>query len=122
MSEPSPFRLAVAEDVLLSRSFSRDDLLVNIMLHWVTGAIGSSFWPYYSRRTPAGRCPPSGQSRSQQRISRFRRTSCTRRVRSASARSNIQRWTKAGRGGHFAALEIPELLAEDVRAFARTLR
>ena len=35
---------------------------------------------------------------------------------------NIQRWTSAPRGGHFAALEQPQLLAEDIRAFFRTLR
>ena len=35
---------------------------------------------------------------------------------------NIQRWTKMERGGHFAALEEPRLLAEDIRAFFRPLR
>jgi pimeloyl-ACP methyl ester carboxylesterase len=35
---------------------------------------------------------------------------------------NIQRWTVAPRGGHFAALEEPELLANDIRAFFRPLR
>src|SRR5207244_6721723 len=33
----------------VERSFSKDDLLTNIMLYWVSGAIGSSFWPYYAR-------------------------------------------------------------------------
>lgn len=35
---------------------------------------------------------------------------------------NVCRWTEMSRGGHFAALEEPELLAEDVRVFFRTLR
>ena len=35
---------------------------------------------------------------------------------------NIQRWTEMPRGGHFAALEVPDLLAEDVAAFFRPLR
>ena len=35
---------------------------------------------------------------------------------------NIARWTEMPRGGHFAALEQPTLLIEDIRAFARTLR
>ena len=35
---------------------------------------------------------------------------------------NIQRWTEMPRGGHFAALEVPGLLAEDVAAFFRVLR
>jgi len=35
---------------------------------------------------------------------------------------NIKRWTKMPKGGHFAALEQPDLLVDDIRAFARTLR
>ena len=35
---------------------------------------------------------------------------------------NVQRWTEMPRGGHFAAMEEPELLAEDIRAFFRPLR
>ena len=35
---------------------------------------------------------------------------------------NVVRWTDMPRGGHFAALEEPELLLGDVRAFFRTLR
>jgi pimeloyl-ACP methyl ester carboxylesterase len=35
---------------------------------------------------------------------------------------NVQRWTEMPRGGHFAAAEQPELLAEDIRAFFRPLR
>ena len=33
----------------LDGNIGRDDMLTNIMLYWVTGAIGSSFWPYYAR-------------------------------------------------------------------------
>jgi microsomal epoxide hydrolase len=35
---------------------------------------------------------------------------------------NVQRWTEMPRGGHFAALEAPDLLIDDIRAFARSLR
>jgi len=35
---------------------------------------------------------------------------------------NIQRWTVSPSGGHFAAIEEPELLTKDVRAFFRSLR
>ena len=34
----------------VERRFSKDELLTNVMLYWVTGAINSSFWPYYARR------------------------------------------------------------------------
>ncbi|MBK3570820.1 alpha/beta fold hydrolase, partial [Streptomyces sp. MBT62] len=40
----------------------------------------------------------------------------------AERTENIVRWTKVDRGGHFAAMEEPDLLAEDVRAFFRQLR
>jgi pimeloyl-ACP methyl ester carboxylesterase len=39
-----------------------------------------------------------------------------------SAQHNLVRWTEMPRGGHFAAMEEPELLAEDVRTFFRPLR
>ena len=35
---------------------------------------------------------------------------------------NVTHWTEMPRGGHFAAMEQPELLVEDIRTFARTLR
>jgi len=35
---------------------------------------------------------------------------------------NVQRWTEMPRGGHFAALGAPDLLVDDIRAFARSLR
>jgi pimeloyl-ACP methyl ester carboxylesterase len=34
----------------------------------------------------------------------------------------VERWTEMPRGGHFAALEEPELLAEDMRAFFHDLK
>jgi pimeloyl-ACP methyl ester carboxylesterase len=40
----------------------------------------------------------------------------------AEAGFNITRWTRMPRGGHFAALEEPQLLAEELRAFFRPLR
>ena len=42
----------------LDAHFSRDVLLTNIMLYWITGAIGSSFWPYYARLHEPWIVPP----------------------------------------------------------------
>ena len=39
----------------------------------------------------------------------------------ASKTSNVVRWSEFGRGGHFAALEAPDLLTTDIREFFRTL-
>jgi microsomal epoxide hydrolase len=107
----------------IERSFSKDELLTNIMLYWVTGAIASSFWPYYTRQH-AGWPLPSAESRVEvpTAYQSFPKD-ILHTPRSLAERAfNIQRWTVAPRGGHFAALEEPKLLAEDVRAFARSLR
>jgi pimeloyl-ACP methyl ester carboxylesterase len=107
----------------LSRSFSLDDLLTNITLYWVTGAIGSSFWPYFSRQHDRWPLPsaerrveaPTGYLAFPKDILHPPRALAERAF-------NIRRWNTAPRGGHFAALEQPELLAEDIRAFFRDLR
>ena len=101
----------------------RDELLTNITLYWVTGAIGSSFWPYYAREHEGwllpGECPvtvPTGDCAFPADILHPPRAVAER------AFSNIQRWTVQPRGGHFAALEEPEALATDIREFFRPLR
>jgi pimeloyl-ACP methyl ester carboxylesterase len=101
----------------------RDTMLTDIMLYWVTGAIGSSFWPYYARMH--GPWPiPDGASISVPTAYIDFPKEILHPPRSVAERmySNIQRWTIQDRGGHFAALEQPDVLAKDVRAFFRTLR
>jgi pimeloyl-ACP methyl ester carboxylesterase len=98
-----------------------DSLLTNITLYWVTGAINSSFWPYYDVRhgrwpIPRTRCSTPTAYASFPREIRHPPRSFAEQV------FNIQRWTEMSRGGHFAALEAPELLAGDVTAFFRMLR
>ncbi|NIO43834.1 MAG: alpha/beta fold hydrolase [Burkholderiales bacterium] len=107
----------------LDSYFGRDTMLTDIMLYWVTGAIGSSFWPYYARMhgpwpIPEGETVevPTGYIEFPKEILRPPRVVAQRMY------SNIQHWTTKDRGGHFAALEQPVALAEDVRAFFRALR
>ena len=102
---------------------SRDDLLSNIMLYWATGAIGSSFWPYYARHHSPGLIPdgeritvPTGYAAFPKEILHPPRSLAER------VYGNIQRWTKMEKGGHFGALEQPELLAREIREFFRPLR
>jgi microsomal epoxide hydrolase len=106
----------------LSRSYSRDDLLLNIMLYWVSGAIGSSFWPYYWRQHAGWPLPAERRIEVPTAHQAFPKDILHPPRELAEQAFNIQRWTEAPRGGHFAALEAPELLAEDIRTFARTLR
>jgi pimeloyl-ACP methyl ester carboxylesterase len=106
----------------LERSFTKDELLTNIMLYWVTGAIGSSFWPYYTR-THGGWPLPAADRRVEvpTAYQAFPKDILHPPRALAERAFNIQRWTVAPHGGHFAALEEPELLARDIREFARTL-
>jgi len=106
----------------VERSISRDVMLTNIMLYWVTGAIGSSFWPYYAVRHGAPALArgervevPTAHTAFPAEIIRPPRSY-------AEQIYNITRWTPMPSGGHFAALEQPEALAEDVRAFFRDYR
>jgi pimeloyl-ACP methyl ester carboxylesterase len=104
-------------------AFRRDRLLANISLYWFTGAIGSSFWPYYAVRHRPWPIPdgetidvPAGYAQFPAEILRPPRSLAERTY------TDIRRWTVMPRGGHFAALEQPEALANEVREFFRPLR
>jgi pimeloyl-ACP methyl ester carboxylesterase len=104
-------------------AISRDRMLADISLYWFTGAIGSSFWPYYARLhgsviLPAGDTigVPTGYAQFPREILKPARALAERVF------SDIRRWSVMDKGGHFAALEQPELLAGEVRAFFRELR
>jgi microsomal epoxide hydrolase len=102
--------------------FERDHLLANISLYWFTGAIGSSFWPYYARMHGPWPVPdggvgvPMGYAEFPKEI--------LHPPRSVAARvyTDIRRWTTLPRGGHFAAMEQPEALAREIVEFFRPLR
>ena len=97
---------------------SRDAMLANIALYWFTGAIGSSFWPYYARLhrpwfLPLGETigVPTGYAAFPREILRPPRSLA------AKTYTDIRRWTVMANGGHFAALEQPEALAHEIHAF-----
>ena len=102
---------------------SRDDLLANISLYWFTGAIGSSFWPYYARMHGPWPIPegitvdvPTGYAAFPKEILRPPRSLA------ALTYTDIRRWTEMPRGGHFAALEQPEALAREILEFFNALQ
>ena len=104
------------------RRFSRDELLTNLTLYWMTATIFSSFRMYYeNRKAPLvfGRGdfvqPPCAVALFPKEISTPPRAWVERGY-------NVQHWTEMPRGGHFAAMEEPELLAEDIRDFFRRFR
>jgi microsomal epoxide hydrolase len=96
--------------------------LANIALYWFTGAIGSSFWPYYARMH--GPWPvaegqtvgvPVGYAQFPKEILRPPRSLA------AKTYTDIRRWSVMPKGGHFAALEQPEALAREVGEFFQIL-
>src|SRR5262249_13176079 len=107
----------------LESAVSRDEMLANIALYWFTGAIGSSFWPYYARmhgpwpiaggQTVDG---PMGYAEFPKEILRPPRSVAEK------AYTDIRRWSVMPKGGHFAALEQPEALAREVGEFFQSLR
>jgi pimeloyl-ACP methyl ester carboxylesterase len=101
---------------------SRDHLLANIALYWFTGAIGSSFWPYYARMHFGWPIPSGSTINVPMGYCAFpREIICPPRSIAEKTYTNIQRWTPMPRGGHFAAMEQPDALAAEIRAFFRGL-
>ena len=104
--------------------FTRDELLTNVMLYWVTQTAGSSARIYYETRHIAAStgAPAAGRIEVPTACADFPKEIIWAPRRWLEARYNITRWTVMPRGGHFAALEQPALLVDDLRAFFRQLR
>jgi microsomal epoxide hydrolase len=107
----------------IENAIPRDAMLADLSLYWFTGAIGSSFWPYYARLhgpwpVPEGQTVdvPTGYAAFPKEIVRPPRSVAQRMY------TDIRRWSEMPRGGHFAALEQPALLAQEVIAFFGDLR
>jgi microsomal epoxide hydrolase len=99
--------------------FSKDDLLTNVMIYWVTETAASSTRIYYENRVAP---PVQGRVTVPTACALFPREITTPPRKWVEARYNLVRWTPMPRGGHFAALEQPDLLVSDVRDFFRGLR
>lgn len=100
-------------------ALTRDELLDNVTLYWVTATGASSarlYWESMAAVGSGGRVElPTGVASFPKEISRPPRAWC-------EANYNITHWTTMPRGGHFAAFEQPELWVDDVRAFFATVR
>jgi epoxide hydrolase len=100
--------------------FSKDELLTNITLYWVTQTATSSARIYYENAHAA----PLANRRIEAptACADFPKEVIWSPRRWMEARYNITRWTEMPRGGHFAAFEQPTLFVNDVRAFFHDLR
>jgi microsomal epoxide hydrolase len=102
--------------------FSRDQLLTNITIYWVTGTINAST-RLYCETMRAGRFgPEDGRIEVPVGAAIFPKELYRPPRAWADRVMNITRWTRMPSGGHFAAMEEPGLLVDDVRAFFRDLR
>jgi microsomal epoxide hydrolase len=109
-------------DGSLYDAVSKDDLLTNITLYWLTQTIGSSIFNYYAEAQSPSLGPTDHVDRPVA-LALFPKDIGGVPPRSLAERTlNVQRWTEMPRGGHFAALEQPALFVRDVVEFCRTLR
>lgn len=99
-----------------------DQLLTNVMIYWVTNTAQSAARFYSGSREQPFHLPPGVKIEPPCGVALFPRELPMPPRSWAERAFNVQRWTHLPRGGHFAALEQPELLAEEVRAFFRPLR
>ena len=109
----------------IESAHTKDSLLTNIMVYLVTRTFNTASWIYYGRREEGGRLLSTDNRRVEvpTAAALFPAELLAWPPRSYVERLyNITHWSEMPRGGHFAALEEPELLIDDIRAFARTLR
>jgi len=103
----------------VERRFSRDQLLTNIMIYWITETINSSTRLYYEARHHPWRLKPDTRIETPTAVANFP-AELMRPPRSWAERAyNVVRWTVMPSGGHFAAMEEPALLANDIATFFR---
>ncbi|MER7978092.1 epoxide hydrolase [Streptomyces sp. NPDC095817] len=100
----------------------RDLLLTDVMLYWLTGTAGSSARIYYERAHADYWGRPPEPSVAPTALAVFPEENFVPLRHVAERTDRIVRWTEFDRGGHFAAMEEPDLLVADVRAFFRALR
>jgi epoxide hydrolase len=106
----------------LESCVSRDRLLTNVMIYWVTQTAASSarlYWESRHTRGPERALPfvevPTGVARYPKEVLRWPRSWVERQY-------NVVHWAEMDRGGHFPAMEQPEMFVDDLRSFFRRFR
>ena len=109
----------------IETAHTKDELLTNIMVYLVTNTFNTASWIYYGRREEGGRVlskekrrveVPTGCALFPKEFLSWPPRSYVERV------YNVTHWTELSKGGHFGAMEEPELFMKDLRTFARTVR
>jgi len=103
--------------------YSKNLLITNIMIYILTNSFNTSSWIYFGRREEGGRFFPKNFKKIKvpTAVAEFPKEMSEWPPKSYVNRMfNVKRWTKMPRGGHFAALEEPELLIKDIKSFFKT--
>ena len=113
------------KDNKLESVYSKDTLLANVMVYILTKTFDTASWIYFGRREEGGRFFPKDFKKIETptaaaifpaEMSEWPPRSYVERI------FNLKQWTEMPAGGHFAALEKPDLLIDDIKKFSRTLR
>ena len=108
----------------IESAHSKDVLLTNIMIYVVTRTFNTASWIYYGRREEGGRIlsPEGKRVEVPTGCALFPKEMLAWPPRSYVERLyNVHHWTEMPSGGHFAAMEEPNLLIKDIRKFANSL-
>ena len=108
----------------VERRFTKDELITSFALYWLTGTVSSSLrfyadsfrqpWQPSHDRRPTLQAP-TGIAVFPRELSHVPRSV-------AEKHTNLVHWTRMPSGGHFAPMEEPDLLVQDIRDFVRPLR
>jgi len=104
----------------IEKTFSKDELISNIMIYIITKSFNTAAWIYFGRRKEGGRSFPKNFKKIKvpTAIAVFPKEMLEWPPKSYVNRIfNIKRWKKFSKGGHFAALEVPNLLINDIKNF-----
>ena len=113
------------KDQNIESVYSKDEILTNIMVYLCTDTFSTSTWIYFGRREEGGRFFPKDFQRIKiptgiaifpKEMSEWPPKSYVDRI------FNIQHWSRMDSGGHFAALEKPELLVKDILDFFKSIK
>ncbi|MDP7195251.1 MAG: alpha/beta hydrolase, partial [SAR202 cluster bacterium] len=109
----------------IESTYTKNIMLANIMIYLVTNTFNTASWIYFGRREEGGRYfpdnfkkinIPTGIAKFPKEMSEWPPKSYVERI------FKIAHWTEMKKGGHFAALEQPSLLVNDLRKFLRGLK
>ncbi len=104
------------------RYYTMDELLTNIAIYWFSGGIASANRLYYENQRNPSHLAQSQRIEVPCGVAIFAQDQSHPPREWAERSCNVTHWTEVPKGGHFAAMEEPELLAQDIREFFRTIR